>query len=66
MMTRIRLLTAFQVLSMPEGSYPGATHDTAHRTISEITGKFVIGTPPTSIALEGYLRWLDEHHHTQR
>lgn len=64
-MDRTRLLTAFQVLSMPEGAYPGATHELAHYTIHELTGRFAQGRPPSGgRSLDEYLAWLETHHLT--
>jgi hypothetical protein len=50
----VRLLAAFQVLSLPSGEL-GATHKQARATILEITGKKQRGKVPAGWPLEHYL-----------
>lgn len=59
-MTGIRLLCAFQVLALPEGAYPGATHEMARIAAVEITGAWIpqTVTVPKGLSLDGYMEWL--------
>jgi hypothetical protein len=59
-MDRIKLLSAFQVLALPEGAY-GVTHERARDVISELTGiRPVDKPPPVGRTLEQYIEWLRE------
>mgnify|MGYP001582536377 CR=1 FL=1 len=54
----LRLLSAFQVLSMPSGCM-GVTHKRAREVIVELTGKKPVrgSMPPAGTSLAGYLSW---------
>ena len=60
-MTRVKLLAAFQVLSLPSGVL-GVKHKRAREVIRELAGVEPVGTTPAGLSLEGYLEWLAEHH----
>jgi hypothetical protein len=63
-MERLRLLSAFQALSMPEGAYgPAVTHALALSVIAEITQASLIDRtvrpPRTARSLEDFMGWYN-------
>jgi len=57
---RLRLLSAFQVLSLPTGAM-GVTHKRAKTVILEMTGKTPPkkAQPPVGGTLESYIEWIN-------